>query len=328
MTTMQQPVFTISLDFEIHWGVSDHRTIKSYHENLSNVPIVIERLLELFTERNIHATWATVGMLFCSNKKELETWVPLADQPTYSNSKLSNYSIIAQAGENETEDRFHYGLSLIRKIINTPNQELATHTFSHYYCLEPGQTTDQFNKDLEAAKRIHQREGNTPISIVFSRNQYSDEYLEICKANNILCYRGNYSSWIYKPQAKSTESGWKRMARIADAYLPLSGNKYVHASEDFPGMINIPGSCFLRPYNKKLKFLEPLRLSRIKKELGAAASNNAIYHLWWHPHNFGKNIDKNFEILESILDHYDLLNRKSGMISLNMKEIYEQFKKS
>jgi len=323
---VRQPVFTISLDFEIYWGVSDHRTIESYQENLRNVPLVVERLLKLFTDRDIHATWATVGMLFCTNKTELETWVNVPDRPTYTNSKLSNYSIISAVGENENEDKFHYALSLIRKIIKTPGQELATHTFSHYYCLEPGQTAKQFNKDLEAANKIHQREGNRPISIVFPRNQYNNEYLDVCRSNNILCYRGNYSSWIYKPEAKSTESAWKRMARIADAYIPLSGNKYVFASEDLPGMINIPASCFLRPYNQKLSFLEPLRLRRIKNEMNAAASQKAIYHLWWHPHNFGKDIDKNFNTLESILDHYELLKKESGMISLSMKEIYERFK--
>jgi hypothetical protein len=89
-------------------------------------------------------------------------------------------------------------------------------------------------------------------------------------------------------------------------------------------MLNIPGSCFLRPYNRKLSFLESLRISRIKNEMTAAAKKNAVYHLWWHPHNFGKDMDKNFAGLEKILDHFSTLNSKYGMQSLNMKEIYEQ----
>jgi peptidoglycan/xylan/chitin deacetylase (PgdA/CDA1 family) len=325
---MSQSIFTISLDFEIHWGVSDHRTIESYRENLMNVPVVIDRLLKLFEKNNIHATWATVGMLFCYNKQELESWVHPADQPTYSNNKLSNYSIIYEAGENESDDPFHYGQSIIQKILNTPGQELATHTFSHYYCLEPGQTLLQFEKDIHAAIKIHQRENNIPMSIVFPRNQYSDQYLEICKQNDVLCYRGNYNSWMYKAEAKSTESFFKRIARIADNYLPFTGSRYVFIEKVFPGMVNIPASCFLRPYNKKMSFLEPLRLLRIKNEMNAATKKNAIYHLWWHPHNFGKNVDENFKILESILDHFQQLKKKSGMVSLSMKEIYEQFTRS
>jgi hypothetical protein len=118
------------------------------------------------------------------------------------------------------------------------------------------------------------------------------------------------------------------MARIADAYIALSGKKFVFATEDIPGMLNIPASCFLRPYNKKLKIMEPLRLKRIRQEMTAAAANNAIYHLWWHPHNFGKNMDKNFSNLENILDHYERLQKRNGMSSMNMKEIYERFKKA
>lgn len=321
---MKTGVFTISLDFEIHWGVSDHRTVESYRENLVNVPAVVEGLLKLFDKRGIHATWATVGMLFCRNKKELQNWVPAEKQPSYQQPKLSNYHIIKEAGENETDDPFHYGSSLIQKIITTPNQELATHTFSHFYCLEPGQTPQQFFFDLQAAKEITLRDAPAPVSIVFPRNQYNDEYLEQCKQNGILCFRGNYPSWIYAAEAKSTESFWKRTARLADTYLPISGKRVVTAAMQKNNLLNIPASCFLRPFNKKLSLLEPLRIRRIKKEMEAAAKKKAIYHLWWHPHNFGKNMEKNFHTLGLILDHFDELKKKYNMESLTMKEIYDQ----
>ena len=53
---MNTGTFVLSLDFEIHWGVSDHRTIESYNENLRNVPEVVRRTLALFEKRKIHAT--------------------------------------------------------------------------------------------------------------------------------------------------------------------------------------------------------------------------------------------------------------------------------
>lgn len=321
---MKAGIFVISLDFEIHWGVSDHRTIESYHENLKNVPLVVQRLLELFGKRGIHATWATVGMLFCQDKKELSEYVAEDQKPTYNNPALSNYNIIKIAGENETDDPFHYGLSLVKKIIATPFQEMATHTFSHYYCLEPGQTVKQFGYDLQAANKIAAREGVKNISIIFSRNQYNDEYLDECAANGIKTYRGNFPSWMYRAEAKSSETLLKRIARITDTYLPISGKRYVNVEWYKNKMLNIPGSCFLRPYNRKLSFLESLRISRIKNEMTDAAKKNAVYHLWWHPHNFGKDMDKNFAGLEQILDHFSVLNSKYGMTSLNMKEIYEQ----
>ena len=321
---MRKGSFVISLDFELHWGVSDHRTVESYYENLINTPKVVRRLLELFEKRNIHVTWATVGMLFCREKNELVSFVAEHDRPGYVNPALSNYTIAKTAGNNETDDPFHYANTLIRNIIETPGQELATHTFSHYYCLEPGQSPDQFYQDISAAIKITAREGIFPVSIVFPRNQYSEEYIEKCKLAGIKTYRGNLSSWIYRAEAKFRESLLKRIFRLADAYLPLAGYRMVSAAQS-DGMMNIPGSCFLRPYNTRLSWLEPLRLYRIKKEMTAAAKKGMIYHLWWHPHNFGKNMDENFQTLLAILDHFDHLALTYGMESLNMKEVYEKY---
>jgi hypothetical protein len=50
-----------------------------------------------------------------------------------------------------------------------------------------------------------------------------------------------------------------------------------------------------------------------------AAKRNLVYHLWWHPHNFGKNLDSNLNMLTEILNHYTYLNKKYNFTSLNMK---------
>jgi hypothetical protein len=49
-----------------------------------------------------------------------------------------------------------------------------------------------------------------------------------------------------------------------------------------------------------------------------AAKKNKIYHLWWHPHNFGANMEKNLQQLQLILQHYEKLNKIYGMQSYNM----------
>ena len=321
---MRKGRFIISLDFVLHWGVSDHRTVASYHENLKNTPAVVNRLLDLFGKQGIHATWATVGMLLCRRKDEIEAFVPDNMRPTYNDTRLSNYLVAKEAGNNENDDPFHYANTLVRKIISTPGQEFATHTYSHYYCLEPGQVPTQFLSDLQAAVKISEREGVKPVSIVFPRNQYSDAYIAMCREAGITTYRGNFLSWVYKSEAKSSEKLLKRLFRLADSYLPVSGYRVVEPVLE-NGMLNIPGSCFLRPYNKKLAMLEWLRLARIKKEMTMAARKGLTYHLWWHPHNFGKNMQENFHNLHNILEHFKKLSRKYGMESVNMKEVYEQY---
>ena len=61
---MQHGAFVISLDFELMWGVCDKRTIADYGPNILGVRRVVPALLDLFAERNIACTWATVGLLF------------------------------------------------------------------------------------------------------------------------------------------------------------------------------------------------------------------------------------------------------------------------
>jgi len=68
---------------------------------------------------------------------------------------------------------YHFADKLVTLIDKSKNQELATHTFSHYYCLEEGQTKESFYADLEAAKKIAKEKNISLKSLVFPRNQYA-----------------------------------------------------------------------------------------------------------------------------------------------------------
>jgi hypothetical protein len=320
MAGLKTGVFTISLDFELHWGVSENRTIESYRENLENVPLVVENLLALFSEFGIHSTWATVGMLFCKNKTELLAISDTLTPPQYFNEKLSNYRLFPEVGDDETTDPFHYALSLIKKIKATPHQELGTHTFSHYYCLERGQTLETFQDDLKAALKVAAKEDVVLKSIVFPRNQYAPEYIDLCLKKGITTYRGTENHWMYRTRSREDETRTRRALRFLDSYFAISGDNTYNMSGQTDA-VNVPSSRFLRPYSKKLNFLEPLRLHRIKKEMTYAAKNKRLYHLWWHPHNFGKNVAENEAFLKKIVEHYKFLNTQYGMMSLNMTEI-------
>ncbi len=318
-------VFTISLDFEIHWGVSDHRTIEGYRENLENVPKVVERLLDLFEKRKIHATWATVGMLFGDTKTELKNMVPPGLQPTYLNPKYSNYPVLEMAGENIIADPFHFALPLIQKIQRTSGQEIGSHTFSHFYCLERGQTLEQLRADLVAAKKMAKKMDVELKTIIFPRNQYDEKTLEICRELGFSVFRGNENHWIYEPRNRENETLSRRFARLLDTYINLSGNN-THLPTCENGLWNVPSSRFLRPFSPKLAVLDGLRFQRIKNEMTRAARQKRLFHLWWHPHNFGKYMDQNFKFLEKVLDHFENLRQREGFESLNMFEIANQSK--
>ena len=150
---MQYGAFVISLDFELLWGVRDKRTIADYGANIRGVRQVVPALLDLFAERDIACTWATVGLLFFATQKAMLAAVP-ARQPRYVDARISSYHYLAEVGADEACDPYYYGLSLIRQILDYPSQEIGTHTFSHFYCLEEG-------GDAERADNVY--EGVTPL---------------------------------------------------------------------------------------------------------------------------------------------------------------------
>jgi len=315
----------ISLDFELYWGVRDMMTISQYKDNLLGVRQAIPGILKLFQEFDIHATWATVGLLFFDSKGELLKHLP-ENKPEYTDQSFSPYLAIEHIGSSEQEDPFHYGLSLIEKINSVPNQEIGTHTFSHYYCLEKGQLKEQFRDDLKAAINIAKVRNAEVKSLVFPRNQVNPDYLSICRDLGILCYRGNEHSWLYRPDCTREESVFKRALRLIDSYVNLSGHHSYSINSIYAqtSPVNIPSSRFLRPFNPRLNVLNQLRLKRIINSLTFAAKNGQVYHLWWHPHNFGTYLGENLAMLRVILEHYCLLKKKYGMESVSMGKLAEE----
>src|SRR5207247_7160357 len=75
-------------------------------------------------------------------------------------------------------------------------QEVASHTSSHYYSLEPGQDVDAFREDLVSARKIFAKRSLSPGSLVFPRNQVNIEYLPTAAKLGFRCYRGHGRGWI------------------------------------------------------------------------------------------------------------------------------------
>lgn len=320
----QPGAFVISLDFELNWGVRDQQSLAQYGPNLLGVRQAVPAMLALFQKFGLHATWATVGLLFFDTKAELLAHLP-AVRPQYADPLLSPYEALDAVGPDEQTDPYHFGLSLLRQIRATPGQEIGTHTFCHYYCLERGQTPEAFRHDLAMAVQVGQEQGLPLRSLVFPRNQYNAAYLEICRELGISSYRGNEQSWIYKERSEEQQSLYKRGARLLDAYFNLSGH-HCHSLQDIARSqpFNIPASRFLRPWSGRLKVLEGQRLQRIKAGMDHAARNGLLYHLWWHPHNFGANLPQNMAVLEQIAEHFQALQRRYQFESLTMNELSDR----
>jgi hypothetical protein len=269
----------------------------------------------------VHCTWATVGFLFFSEKKEMTSFLP-AERPTYKKKEYDPYSYLEQ---NELEEIYHFAPALIEQIKKTPGQEIGTHTFSHFYTLEKNTTIGQFKNDLRSANAIAKEKEVEIKSIVFPRNQYSDDHIKACLDEGIKIYRGNELSGVYKPVSRENENIIRKGIRLVDTYVNITGH-HCHVIPAANKIINVPASRFLRPYNPKLKMFDGLKLRRIKQGIKFAAKHGLIYQLWWHPHNFGKYMDENFKFLEQVLKFYHQLNQEGKIESQNLLEIYSNIK--
>ena len=305
--------FVISLDFELLWGIADSAAIADYGPNVEGEWEAVPAMLALFRRYAVNATWATVGMVMC---RDYAQWRDLRPDvmPGYRDRTLSAYCHGPRA---RIHPRLFFGRPLVERILDTPGQELASHTYSHYLCDEEGATPEQFAADMRCAAEIAGEVGATLHSLVLPRNQVRDDYLAALPAGGIEVFRGNPDHWLYRNGHAAPGGMAGRAARLADAWLPL--RRATVQRKPHNGLVNVPASLFLRPWSRSFARLEPLRVHRLRGAMTEAARRDGLFHLWWHPHNFGVNQAENLCLLDALLRHFTRLRDEYGMRSMTMR---------
>ena len=319
---MSRGSLIISLDFELHWGVRDIASVAGRRDHFLRAREAIPEVLQMFSERDVHATWATVGFLFARNKQHLLAHLPEL-RPRYVDRRLDPYAALDEIGEDEGSDPFHYAGSILDAIAHVPGQQIATHTFSHYYCLEEGQTEQTFLADLQAAAAIGAPFGNVTDALVFPRGQENPAYRSALRSAGVQTFRIPPRFFAYRARRGEEESLSHRGLRLLDDYLPLGGDHGDEPRADPDGIVPLRAGLFLRPYSTRLRRLQPIRMRRLKNAMWDAASRGRDFHLWWHPHNFGTHTRENLDMLRQVLDEYRLLRERHGWSSRNMSEAAE-----
>jgi hypothetical protein len=321
----QAGALVISLDFELHWGVRDHSAVTpALTESLVASRTMVTTLAEIFAQREVRATWATVGLLFAGTAREAEDLRP-AVLPDYREAALDPYA--EAVGESEDQDPLHLAASLVRRLGRYPGQEIASHTFSHYYCLEPGQDIDAFRADLQAAQAAAGAHGLRLRSLVLPRNQWRADFAPALLDAGFECYRGPQPGWANRSRPGDDTDLVVRAARLASTYAgpPLASFGWDDVTEP-SGLCNIPASAFLRPLSARTRALRPLQQGKIVKALREAATSGRIVHLWWHPQNFVAHPEENIGLLRSVFDELDRLRASDGMRSLSMADVCDSLR--
>ena len=130
---------------------------------------------------------------------------------------------------------------------------------------------------------------------------------------------------MHRASVTLEQKPYVRGARLLDHYLSLTGLNLICWDDilEENGLCNVASSRFLRPYSPRLRHLDALRLGRIAKGIQAAAISKQLFHLRWHPHNFGSYVDENIAFLRKILKTFARFRESHGMRSLTMADAAE-----
>ncbi len=305
--------FTISLDTELAWGWIDSPKRKLYDPLFRSARENVDRLLELFDKYNIPATWAVVGKMIdyegaseSHDRFQVSDFYPgLDSRSLYSNSDLHNE---------------HFSLLLFPEVIDKIRNsraahEIGAHSYSHIVFTSVSEEHREIiDKDLSRMVTSLKAYGISPDSFVFPRNKVG--HLDLLKSYGFKRYRDK------DPILDHKTSILDKLLNNLIQILPISP-QVGKAEYDANGLIKIPGGLLFRQTHLGLKKNIPISLTTAKAIMGlkSAYKKNGIFHLWFHPFNFGTNTEKHFKAFEKVLSKASTLRAQDKLEIKTMNQI-------
>jgi peptidoglycan/xylan/chitin deacetylase (PgdA/CDA1 family) len=307
----------LSLDFELIWGTVDHGGPERFRRACEiEREVVVDRLLALLAEYEISATWCIVGHLFlasCSERDGVKH--PEIVRPAHAWSQADWFA--HDPGTSEEDDPIFYGARLIERVRACPvAQEIGCHTFSHVIFGDPGCSRATAVSELAECVRLARERGIDLRSFAFPRNSVG--HLDVLREFGLTCYRGPEPVWY---ERRGLPRAVKRIGHLADV-VTARRPPVVAPSQGPDGMWNIPGSMMYFPIHGRRRYLPvSVRVRRALKGLDRAASERAIFHLWFHPTNLADESERMFAGLRAIFERVDSLRRAKRLGVAPMREL-------
>src|SRR6266849_2431643 len=278
--------------------------------------VVINRLLELFVEFEIRATWCVVGHLLLDHSdKENGQKHPEIVRPRHVWCRGDWFE--HDPGGTEEKAPVFLGRSLIEKIQACPvPQEIGSHSFSHVIFGDAGCSRETAQSELRACVEAGKQVGLSMQSFSFPRNQVG--YLDLLAQNGFTCFRGPEPSWYRHGRMPAAI---QRLAHLLEV-VTVAEPPVVLPRRTPGGMVEIPGSMVYFPAHGLRRFV-PMswRVRRALKGLDAAVDRQRIFHLWMHPTNLVDEMDAIFDGLRQILQHASRLRREGVLAMMTMGEL-------
>ena len=315
--TLERGVFTISLDFELIWGTLDLFGPERFRRACEiERTEVIDRLLDLFCEFEVQASWFVLGHLMldrCGSEDGKKH--PEIVRPLHSWHQRDWFE--HDPGGSEDGRSIFLGRSLIEKIQTCPvPQEIGCHSFSHVIFGDAGCSAETAESEIEASLAAARELGIEMQSFAFPRNEVG--HLDLVREHGFICYRGPEPEWY---ERRRLPIAVRRVARSLGV-LAAAEPPVVLPEQTESGLWNIPGSMIYFPMHGLRKYIPvSLRVKRAIKGLKAAAKQKKIFHLWFHPTNLADGTDEMFAGLRSILEHASSMRSRDQLSILPMRSL-------
>jgi len=323
--SLDRGIFTISIDLELIWGTRDLVGSSGFREACERErSIVIDRLLDLFIEFELPATWCVLGHLFLDRCSVGSGGKPHTDVVRPQHSWHFEDWFDDDPASSEAESPLFYGRSLVEKILSCPvSQEIGCHSFSHVIFGDRGCSRETAETELAACIKAARDLGIEMRSFAFPRNLVG--HLDVLKENGFVSYRGPEPQWYEKENLSPTQ---KRLGHLFDV-ITAAKPPVVLPEQTETGLWNIPGSMIYFPMHGFRRYIPvSRRVKRAIKGLNAAVEQSRIFHLWFHPTNFADSTDAMFEGLRRILICARSLRDQERLMFKSMGEIASLFCKS
>jgi hypothetical protein len=312
---LDRGAFTISLDFELTWGTLDLIGPEKWNELYKRErEVVIDRLLTLFVEFDVSATWCILGHLFldsCAPVNGIKhPEIVRADHDWHP----ADWFASDPCGSVETAPIF-YGRDLVEKIRGCAvSQEIGSHSFSHIIFSDAGCSADAARSELTECLKLAREMDIEMASFVFPRNEIG--HLDVVGELGFKCYRGVEPNWF---ESARYPQSFRRIMRLMEVLLAAKPPVVLPEREE-NGLWNIPGSAMYFPSHGVRRHISMnRRVKRAVKGLDAAVAEKKIFHLWFHPTNMADEMEEMFGGLRKILEHADSLRQKGELDILPMK---------
>lgn len=292
----------ISIDAELAWGFHDLPNPPTHRIEAARAAWL--RLLSLFEEFSIPATWAVVGHLFLEECDGVHR-----DHPA------SPAWFERDPGGVADGESVWFGPDLIEAIReSTPIHEIASHSFSHAEFGDPETTREKAVAEVEASIEAAADQGISLHSFVFPRNDVG--HRDVLASYGFTSYRG------VRPRRWFDAMPAPRAGKLLDFTLVRSAPPLVTPTVDEYGLVNLPASLDLFGFEGAARSLaspvfgDPI-VRQARVGIDRAIESEGVFHCWLHPNNLLA--ERDFARLRAILSY--LADRRDST-SLAVETMY------